>query len=74
MAEQVSKPLEDALSTLSGVDTIGSSSTEGFSLVFVQFQQGVDVDRVAVEVSQKVAAARALLPKDASPPVVQKFD
>ncbi|MFN4072878.1 MAG: efflux RND transporter permease subunit [Thermus sp.] len=74
VAEQVSKPLEDALSTLSGVDTIGSSSTEGFSLVFVQFQQGVDVDRVAVEVSQKVAAARAQLPKDASPPVVQKFD
>ncbi|MDM7324034.1 MAG: efflux RND transporter permease subunit, partial [Thermus sp.] len=74
VAEQVSKPLEDALSTLSGVDTIGSSSTEGFSLVFVQFQQGVDVDRVAVEVSQKVAAARSQLPKDASPPVVQKFD
>lgn len=74
VAEQVSKPLEDALSTLSGVDTLGSSSTEGFSLVFVQFQQGVDVDRAAVEASQKVAAARAQLPKDASPPVVQKFD
>ncbi|TFU27460.1 efflux RND transporter permease subunit [Thermus tengchongensis] len=74
VAEQVSKPLEDALSTLSGVDTIGSSSTEGFSLVFVQFQQGVDVDRAAVEASQKVAAARGQLPKDASAPVVQKFD
>ncbi|WP_448569647.1 efflux RND transporter permease subunit, partial [Thermus sp.] len=74
VAEQVSKPLEDALSTLSGVDTIGSSSTEGFSLVFVQFQQGVNVDQVAVEVSQKVAAARGSLPKDASSPVVQKFD
>jgi HAE1 family hydrophobic/amphiphilic exporter-1 len=48
VAEQVSKPLEDALSTLSGVDTIGSSSTEGFSLVFVQFQQGVNVDQAAV--------------------------
>jgi HAE1 family hydrophobic/amphiphilic exporter-1 len=74
VAEQVSKPLEDALSTLSGVDTIGSSSTEGFSLVFVQFQQGVNVDQMAVEVSQKVAAARGALPKDASAPVVQKFD
>jgi HAE1 family hydrophobic/amphiphilic exporter-1 len=74
VAEQVSKPLEDALSTLSGVDTIGSSSTEGFSLVFVQFQQGVNVDQAAVEVSQKVAAARGSLPKDASAPVVQKFD
>ncbi|GAB5602564.1 efflux RND transporter permease subunit [Thermus sp. FJN-A] len=74
VAEQVSKPLEDALSTLSGVDTLGSSSTEGFSLVFVQFQQGVDVDRAAVEASQKVAAARGNLPRDASAPVVQKFD
>ncbi|WP_018110768.1 efflux RND transporter permease subunit [Thermus igniterrae] len=74
VAEQISKPLEDALSTLTGVETIGSSSTEGFSLVFVQFQQGVDVDRAAVEASQKVAAARGALPRDASAPVVQKFD
>ena len=56
VAEQVSKPLEDALSTLTGVDVIGSSSTEGFSLVFVQFKQGVDVDQGAVEASQQVAA------------------
>ena len=74
VAEQVSKPLEDALSTLTGVDVIGSSSTEGFSLVFVQFKQGVDVDQGAVEASQKVAAIRSTLPKDASAPVVQKFD
>ncbi|WP_117237115.1 efflux RND transporter permease subunit [Thermus sediminis] len=74
VAEQVSKPLEDALSTLSGVEVIGSSSTEGFSLVFVQFRQGVNVDQAAVEVSQKVAAAQGSLPRDASPPVVQKFD
>ncbi len=74
VAEQVSKPLEDALSTLSGIRSIGSSSAEGFSLVFVQFQQGVDVDQAAVEASQKVAAARDRLPKEASAPVVQKFD
>ncbi len=74
VAEQVSKPLEDALSTLSGLDTLGSSSTEGFSLVFLQFRQGVNVDQAAVEVSQKVAAARGSLPKDAQAPVVQKFD
>lgn len=74
VAEQVSKPLEDALSALSGVSTLGSTSTEGFSLVFVEFQQGVNVDQAAVEASQKVAAARGALPKDASAPVVQKFD
>ncbi len=74
VAEQVSKPIEEALSTLTGVEVIGSSSGEGFSLVFVQFQQGVKVDQAAVEASQKVAAIRGQLPKDASAPVVQKFD
>ncbi len=74
VAEQVAKPLEDALSTLTGVDTLGSTSTEGFALVFVQFKQEVNVDQALVEVSQKVAAARGSLPQDASAPVVQKFD
>lgn len=74
VAEKVAKPLEDALSTLTGVDSLGSTSTEGFTLVFVQFKQEVSVDQALVEVSQKVAAARGGLPKDASAPVVQKFD
>ncbi|KGQ22000.1 efflux RND transporter permease subunit [Thermus filiformis] len=74
VAEKVAKPLEDALSTLTGVDTLGSTSSEGFALVFIQFKQEVKVDQALVEVSQKVAAARGALPKDASPPVVQKFD
>ena len=74
VAEKVAKPLEDALSTLTGVETLGSTSTEGFALVFIQFKQEVNVDQAVVEVSQKVAAARGALPKDASAPVVQKFD
>jgi len=71
---QVSKPIEDALSTLPNIDTIASQSSEGFSLVLVQFKYGTAVDQVANDVAQRVAGARGQLPKDASAPVVRKFD
>ncbi|TBH21027.1 efflux RND transporter permease subunit [Thermus thermamylovorans] len=74
VVEEVVRPLEDALATLAGVDQIGANAGEGFALIFVQFQQGVNVDQALVEVSQKVAAVRDRLPRDASAPVVQKFD
>nr|WP_281376951.1 efflux RND transporter permease subunit [Deinobacterium chartae] len=74
IANQVSKPIEDQLTTLVGIDTISSSSGEGFSQVVVQFQLGKSVDQVAVEVSQRVAGIRGSLPRDAEEPVVSKFD
>ncbi|WP_287409877.1 efflux RND transporter permease subunit [Oceanithermus sp.] len=74
IADQVSKPVEDALSTLSGVDRIASISLEGASQVIVQFDYGVDVNVAAVDVSERVSAIRGELPADADPPVVAKFD
>jgi len=71
---QISRPIEDALSTLPGLDQISSQSSEGFSLVIAQFDYGRSVDQVATDVSQRVAAVRGQLPRDASAPVVQKFD
>ncbi|MCL6527767.1 MAG: efflux RND transporter permease subunit [Thermaceae bacterium] len=71
---QVSRPIEDALSTLPNVDQIASQSSEGFSLVIVQFKYGTSVDQVANDVAQRVAGARGQLPKDAEAPVVRKFD
>jgi HAE1 family hydrophobic/amphiphilic exporter-1 len=71
---QVSKPIEDSLSTLPNIDQIASQSSEGFSLVIVQFKYGTSVDQVANDVAQRVAGARGTLPRDAEAPVVRKFD
>ena len=71
---QVSKPIEDSLSTLPNIDQIASQSSEGFSLVLVQFKYGTSVNQVANDVAQRVAGARGTLPKDAEAPVVRKFD
>lgn len=72
--QQISRPIEDAVSTLSGLDQIASLSGEGFSQVIVSFEFGQDINRVATDVSQRVSAVRGQLPRDAQAPVVQRFD
>lgn len=74
VANQVSKPIEDALATLPGIDSLSSVSSENVSQVIVQFDYGKDVDQAAVEVSQRVNSARNSIPSDANAPVVEKFD
>ena len=74
VANQVSKPIEDALATLPGIDSLSSVSSENVSQVIVQFSYGKNVDQAAVEVSQRVNSARGSIPTDANAPVVEKFD
>ncbi|MFN8509325.1 MAG: efflux RND transporter permease subunit [Deinococcaceae bacterium] len=74
VANQISKPIEDSVSTLDGIDSIASTSSEGLSLVIVQFNSDKDVDQVAVDVSQRIAGIRGTLPRDAQAPVIAKFD
>ncbi|MCA9839408.1 MAG: efflux RND transporter permease subunit [Trueperaceae bacterium] len=74
VAKQVSEPIEDALSTLNGVKSLSSTSFEGVSVVFLEFNAGINADQAAVDVSQRVNAIAGTLPSDASSPSVQKAD
>ncbi|WP_457630036.1 efflux RND transporter permease subunit [Oceanithermus sp.] len=74
VADQVTKPIEDALSTLNGVEEISSVSKEGVSQVIVQFGYGQDLNLVAVDVSERVTAVSGRLPDDVKTPIVSKFD
>ena len=73
-AEQLSEPIEDALTTIPGISDITSFSGEGFSFVIAQFNYGTDVDQAAIDVKQRLDAITDGLPDDASTPTVQKFD
>jgi hydrophobic/amphiphilic exporter-1 (mainly G- bacteria), HAE1 family len=70
----VSKPLEDALSSLNDVDNIRSYSRENVSVVVVQFSFSTDVNTAANDVQRNVDIARSKLPKEADAPRVQKAD
>jgi HAE1 family hydrophobic/amphiphilic exporter-1 len=70
---QVSKRIEEAVNTISGIDDLRSTSAEGVSLVSIQFMLDKDPDVAAQEVRDKIAAVVSQLPKDADPPVVDKL-
>jgi HAE1 family hydrophobic/amphiphilic exporter-1 len=69
---QVTKRIEEAVNTVSGIDDLNSTSAEGISLVTIQFVLEKDADVAAQEVRDKVAQVLSLLPEDADPPVVDK--
>jgi len=70
----LTKPIEDAVSTIEGIDELVSTSIEGVSTVTVRFLLDRDRDQATQDVRDKVAAVMRLLPEDAEPPVVTRFD
>ncbi len=69
---QITKPVEDALSGIEGIDYIRSVSRAESSQVSVRFGLDRDPDAAASDVRDRVAQARALLPEEADEPIVQK--
>src|SRR5712692_7980136 len=71
---QVTKPLEDSIAGISGIDKMHSWSRENASTIAVQFKLTESLDRATQEVRDKVAAAQSLLPHDADLPKVSRVD
>ena len=74
MESQVTKPIEDVLSTINGVDTVSSTSAEGVSMIMSSFALEKDPQLAATEVREKVASIRNSLPREIIEPIINKFD
>lgn len=72
--QQITKPLEDALSSVSNVKHITSKSRTGRSDVTLELNFDADADAAAIDASEKVDRIRRKLPDDADDPVVEKRD
>jgi len=70
----ITDKVEQAVNTISGIDQLQSISSEGVSQVTVQFVLEKNADVAAQEVRDKVNTILGDLPKDADPPIIQKFD
>ncbi len=70
----VTKPVEDAISSIEGVDHINSTSTEGVSAVIVQLKSGTKTMDAQRDAERKLSQLRARLPRDADDPVVNRFN
>ncbi len=70
----VTKPIENAVNTVTGVKRIYSNSREARSQVFVEFRQGTDVTRAIQEARDKIALVRTDFPRDVKDPQVVRVD
>ncbi len=70
----LTEPIEDTLSTISGVDEVISVSKEGISAVTLKFDWGEKIDESINDVREKLDLIRERLPEEAENPIIFKFD
>ncbi len=71
---EISKRIEEAVNTVAGIDELKSISGPGVSNVIVTFALDRDIDTATQDVRDRVAAVLRNLPKDATVPLIAKFD
>src|SRR5579883_874931 len=71
---EITKRIEDAVNTISGIDELRSTSVEGLSRVMITFNLEKNGDVAAQEVRDKVSITQPDLPETAKAPVIQKID
>lgn len=74
METQITKPIEEVVNTIAGIDELRSSSQQGNSMVFVTFVLERDIEAATQDVRDKVATITNRFPRDTIAPVIQKID
>ncbi|HWD37685.1 MAG TPA: efflux RND transporter permease subunit, partial [Fimbriimonas sp.] len=76
MEAQITRPIEQAVSTVPGIIHVNSYSSLGDTWVTVQFNYGVDINQASLDVIQAVQRAKGRFPTDPniSEPSIFKFD
>jgi HAE1 family hydrophobic/amphiphilic exporter-1 len=68
----VTKPIEDAVVSVNGINTIESTSSEGSSRVQLMFVEGTDVNQAAIDVQNLLSRIQKNLPSTATAPAISK--
>jgi multidrug efflux pump len=71
---QVTRVLEEDLSTISEIVTLTSTSVEGYSSIVAEFAAGMNLDEALQSVREKVDLAKPDLPGDAEEPTIVEFN
>ena len=74
METLVSEPIEKAVGSIGNLKNVTSTSQDGVSTVLLEFEMGTNLEAVAADVRDKVAAIRQNLPDDADDPKIVKLD
>ncbi len=70
----VTKPLEQSMATLDRIDTVSSTSGENSSTLFLEFQQGVNMDTVTVDILQNISQIEGSWDDAVGTPIILKIN
>jgi HAE1 family hydrophobic/amphiphilic exporter-1 len=71
---EITRPIEEAVNTIEGIDQLRSVSGPSTSFVIVTFDLNRDIETAAQDVRDRVSQVTRDLPEDATPPVIFKFN
>jgi HAE1 family hydrophobic/amphiphilic exporter-1 len=69
----ITRPLEQVINTVSRVKKVSSITSEGGSVIMVEFEWGTNLDFAAQDVRDMIGLYRGYLPEEATDPLVVKF-
>ncbi len=70
----VTRPMEEVFAELNGLKEMISSSKESESNIMMMFHHNVDTDFIVIDIREKIAMVRHLLPKETEKPIIAKFE
>ncbi|MBY0451744.1 MAG: efflux RND transporter permease subunit, partial [Bdellovibrionaceae bacterium] len=71
---QISKVIEDEVSSLPGLDTVSSNNYDSVATIIIKFKLGIDIKEAEQQVRNRIANVRNKLPEDAKEPIIRRFD
>lgn len=70
----ITRPLEDTINTVSGIKNIRSNSWEGRTGIQVEFNLSTDMDKAMTDMRDKIARVRPVFPKEAKEPFIMRAE
>ncbi len=74
IANQIVKPVESAVSDVSGVNHVTAVASDGFAVITIEFDLEVDTDRALNDIKDAVAGVEGDLPESITEPNIQRVD
>lgn len=72
--QSVTRPLEQSMATLDQIKSVTSTSQDSVSMVVLEFEDGVNMDTVSIDIQQKISALQASWDDTVSSPYVLKMN
>jgi len=74
METLVTRPLEEAVSSVENIKTINSSSSSGTSIMILEFDWGTDMNQAEIDVRKNIDISRDALPDGVTDPITFAFN